>query len=109
MKGVSKLNSPLRVVVADAQKLGVGGYLVIGSLLALLIGAIVFAVLAWSLDTDVPAFGYAAMAAGAVFTLAVGVGLMALCFCSSRFGYDEPIKIIPSHDQEPPREDERRQ
>lgn len=34
--------------------------------------------------------GYAAMVAGAVFAIIVGVGLMALLFYSSRKGYDEP-------------------
>ncbi|MGC2809309.1 MAG: hypothetical protein WA303_02905 [Bradyrhizobium sp.] len=37
-----------------------------------------------------PAEGYAALVAGAVFAIIVGVGLMALLFYSSRKGYDEP-------------------
>ena len=37
-----------------------------------------------------PAEGYVALIIGIVFSLAVGVGLMALLFYSSRRGYDEP-------------------
>ena len=39
---------------------------------------------------DMPAEGYVALIIGIVFSLAVGVGLMALLFYSSRRGYDEP-------------------
>jgi hypothetical protein len=34
------------------------------------------------------------MALGVVFSLVVGIGLMALVFYSSRSGYDEPAKLI---------------
>jgi hypothetical protein len=92
-------------MVADARKLSVGGYLIIGSLTALLAAVIVFAGLAWSLgaEANVPGYGYAAMAAGILFSLVVGIGLMALCFCSSRFGFDEPTKSVQpdSHDRSP--------
>jgi hypothetical protein len=39
-----------------------------------------------------PDQGYTALAIGAVFSLIVGIGLMALLFYSSRRGYDEPPK-----------------
>lgn len=100
MIGMPNWNSVRRALIADARKLSLGGYLLIASLLALLVGAIVFAILAWSFDTDVPVFGYVAMAAGVIFSLALGVGLMTLCFCSSRFGYDEPTNILPSRNHE---------
>jgi hypothetical protein len=60
--------------------------------------------LGWtSTDTDVPTSGYVAMALGAIFSVVVGVGLMALIFYSSRKGYDEPAVLI----QEPaPHRDE---
>jgi hypothetical protein len=49
--------------------------------------------------TDVPTSGYAAMAFGVVISLAVGFGLMALLFYSSRRGYDEPpVLIVPDDD-----------
>ena len=37
-----------------------------------------------------PAQGYIALIIGVVFSLVVGIGLMALLFFSSRRGYDEP-------------------
>jgi hypothetical protein len=37
-----------------------------------------------------------AMALGVLFTIAVGVGLMALIFYSSRSGYDEPPSRDPT-------------
>jgi hypothetical protein len=42
---------------------------------------------------DMPAEGYAALIIGIVFSLAVGIGLMALLFYSSRRGYDEPPRF----------------
>jgi hypothetical protein len=64
---------------------------IIVPLLALLAAAVWFAVYAWSaIDVAMPAWGYAAMAGGILFSLLVGCGLMALVFYSSRHGYDEP-------------------
>jgi hypothetical protein len=37
-----------------------------------------------------PSDGYIALTIGAVFSIIVGAGLMALLFVSSRRGYDEP-------------------
>jgi hypothetical protein len=42
----------------------------------------------------VPTSGYVAMALGVIFSMVVGVGLMALIFYSSRKGYDEPAVLI---------------
>jgi hypothetical protein len=41
-------------------------------------------------DTQISAGGWAAMVLGVLVALAVGIGLMALVFFSSRHGYDEP-------------------
>jgi len=41
-------------------------------------------------DTGISAAGWVALVLGAVFTLALGVGLMALVFISSRRGFVEP-------------------
>lgn len=71
-------------------RLGIGGWLVIGILLAILGAAIWFAVDVW-LATDgvqISVNGKIAMALGIVVTTAVGAGLMALVFWSSRNGYD---------------------
>ena len=60
-------------------------------LLALLVLALWFAGSAWvHLGGDpIPVYGYVAIAGGVLFSLAVGGGLMALVFYSSRHGYDE--------------------
>ena len=41
-------------------------------------------------DAEISAGGWAAMVLGVLATLALGIGLMALVFISSRRGYDEP-------------------
>jgi len=65
--------------------------LIIIALFALLGLALWFAGAAWvHLGGDpIPAYGYAAIAGGVIFSLLVGGGLMALVFYSSRHGYDE--------------------
>jgi hypothetical protein len=79
----------------------VGAWVVVGVLSAFLVAACIIGYLGWtSTDTDVPASGYIAMALGVMFSLVVGVGLMALVFYSSRKGYDEPPVLI----QEPVRQ-----
>jgi TRAP-type C4-dicarboxylate transport system permease small subunit len=71
-------------------------WLVIALLCAMLVAACVLGYLGWtSTDTSVPASGYVALVLGVVFSLIVGVGLMALVFYSSRKGYDEPAVLIP--------------
>ena len=65
--------------------------LIIIALFALLGLALWFAGAAWvHLGGDpIPAYGYAAIAGGVIFSLLVGGGLMALVFYSNRHGYDE--------------------
>lgn len=59
-------------------------------LIALLAAALWFAASAWvHLSGDIPLYGYLAIAGGVLFSLAIGGGLMALVFYSSRHGYDE--------------------
>jgi hypothetical protein len=41
-------------------------------------------------DSDISPAGWIAMGLGVMITLALGVGLMALVFISSRRGYDDP-------------------
>jgi hypothetical protein len=54
----------------------------------------VFAIVAgmWAAigDVEISAAGWLALVLGVVVTLALGIGLMALVFISSRRGYDEP-------------------
>jgi hypothetical protein len=41
-------------------------------------------------DVEISAGGWIALGLGVLFALALGIGLMALVFISSRRGYDEP-------------------
>jgi hypothetical protein len=85
-------------IASNARTISIGGYVVIGILLALLASTTVIAYLGWSsaAEASVPPSGYLAMAIGILFSLIAGAGLMTLLFYSSRSGYDEPAKIIPS-------------
>jgi hypothetical protein len=88
---------------ATWARLGVGSSTILIVLLSLLIATGVIIYRGWTLEDgpDVPGFGYAAMAFGVIISLAVGFGLMALVFYSSRKGYDEPpVLIVPEDDSE---------
>ncbi len=75
-------------------KFGWGAVAIAVVLLALLGGALWFAVYGWSSTggAPIPTAGYVAMALGIVFSLVIGCGLMALVFYSSRHGYDEQVQ-----------------
>jgi hypothetical protein len=77
-------------------ELTLSGWAVILILGGLLISVVVVAYLGWTSapDTVVPTSGYVALTLGVVFSLMVGVGLMALVFYSSRHDYDEPPKFV---------------
>jgi len=68
-----------------------GRIALIAPLFAILAAAAWYATQAWTSITGppMPAVGYVAMTLGIVFSLAIGCGLMALLFYSSRQGYDE--------------------
>jgi hypothetical protein len=68
-----------------------GVTLLVTALLAMLAASMWYAFGFWTSleDADLPLSIYIAMAGGIVFSLAVGVGLMALVFYSNRAGYDE--------------------
>ena len=81
----------------------VGSWIVIAVLVLLLVGAAAVGYFGWtSTDTSVPISGYIAMALGVVFSLAIGIGLMALLFYSSRAGYDEPAVLIEEPEGDEP-------
>jgi hypothetical protein len=69
----------------------IGSWVVLAALVLLLVLAIVFLFIGWdAADTGTPMTtgGYVAMTFGIVATLALGTGLMALVFYSSRKGHD---------------------
>jgi hypothetical protein len=71
------------------SKIGVAGWIVLAVLLALLAAAVVYAVQIWmSVDTTMSGWGWLFMILGVVVTTALGVGLMALVFYSSRHDFD---------------------
>ena len=85
---------------SNTARMGVGSWIILIVLLSLLASTSVIVYLGWTngTDADVPASGYVAMAIGVIVSLAVGFGLMALIFYSSRKGYDEPpVLIIPTN------------
>jgi hypothetical protein len=74
-----------------SRKLGPGGWFAIVVLLGFLAAAIYYAVHAWNAMSGVgiSPLGWLFMAMGVIFTIAVGGGLMALVFYSSRHNYDQ--------------------
>jgi hypothetical protein len=76
------------------RKLNFGALVMVAALFAVLIAGVVYAASAWFTISGppMPEAGYVAMTLGIVFSLAVGCGLMALLFYSSRHGYDEPSR-----------------
>ena len=84
-----------------ASRMGIGSWIILIVLLSLSVAAGVIVYFGWTLakGTDVPTSGYAAMVFGVIISLAIGFGLMALLFYSSRKGYDEPpVLIVPEND-----------
>lgn len=76
--------------------LTLSGWALIFVLGALLIATVGIACAGWALapGTVVPASGFVALTFGVLFSLAVGIGLMALVFYSSRHDYDEPPTFV---------------
>ncbi len=67
---------------------------ILAPLFALLAAAIWFMASSWRHlgggdFPPIPLWGWVAIACGVLFSLGIGVGLMALMFYSSRHGYDE--------------------
>jgi cytochrome c oxidase assembly factor CtaG len=86
-------------------RVDLGSWTVLIVLFSLLAATFVIVYLGWKLgsEADVPTSGYVAMVLGVIVSLAVGFGLMALVFYSSRKGYDEaPVLLIaPESDSDP--------
>ncbi len=62
---------------------------VIAGAVVLVIGIVIAAVWTGIGDAEISPAGWLAMALGVIATLALGIGLMALVFISSRRGYDD--------------------
>jgi hypothetical protein len=90
-------------ITTSMRAIGRGSWVILAILLILLIGTTVVSYLGWTsaAGTEVPASGYVALALGVVASLAVGLGLMALVFYSSRAGYDEPARLVQKDDASP--------
>jgi hypothetical protein len=80
---------------------GLGAWIIVVVLIALLAATAVLAYRGWMLgNAEVPASGYIALALGVIFSLVIGVGLMALVFYSSRAGYDRPAELVRDEDED---------
>jgi hypothetical protein len=79
---------------------GMGKYLLLIPLFAILAGALWYAVDFWMSvgTTSISATGYLMMGLGIAFSLLVGCGLMALVFYSSRHGYDDKVGLPDDQD-----------
>lgn len=75
--------------MAPRKPLGLGGWLVIVALLAMLVAAIAYAAQIWmSVDTHMSVWGWLFMILGVLVSVGLGAGLMALVFYSARHDYD---------------------
>jgi hypothetical protein len=75
----------------NEKPLGLGGWAIIAALLAMLAGAVAYAVHAWNAmpGTGISPLGWLFLSLGIVVTTAVGGGLMWLVFYSARKHYDD--------------------
>lgn len=73
------------------KPIGMAGWIAIIVLAGLLIASIGYAVYAWNrmAGITISGFGWVMLGLGVFFTLACGVGLMALVFYSSRKNFDQ--------------------
>jgi hypothetical protein len=78
-----------------------GKWVMMAALVALLALAAWVFYQQWShVSIDMPVWAWISLVLGAAVTIAVGVGLMALIFYSSRMGYDEAPHSFRPHDGE---------
>ncbi len=72
-----------------SSKIGPGGWFVLVALGALLVASIVYALDIWtSMDVAMSGWGWGFLIAGVLVSVALGGGLMALVFYSSRHDFD---------------------
>jgi len=67
--------------------------LLVGALMAMLVGTVIFAVVIWTglEGVAISAHGWIALGLGVFFATGLGIGLMALVFFSARRGYDDQV------------------
>jgi hypothetical protein len=96
----AKQTDTIHSITISMRSMGIGGWLILAALLTLFVGTVYVSYLGWTstAGTDVPASGYIALVIGVICSLAVGFGLMALVFFSSRAGYDEPARLVQKDD-----------
>jgi hypothetical protein len=73
-----------------------GGWIGVFVLFLLLAGSAYVVYEGWTAHSggiEMPGWGYAMLGVGVMFGLAIGCGLMALAFYSSRRGYDERTAV----------------
>jgi hypothetical protein len=107
MKSIDGKDDTTAVETAFLPRMGVGSLIIFALLMLLLVATGVIIYFGWTVGGNValPASSYIAMALGVIFSLAVGFGLMALIFYSSRKGYDEPpVLIVPEVPLEKPKD-----
>ena len=67
-----------------------GGSLAVVALIGILVIAVIGSYVEWtSIDTPMPAIGWAMLWAGVIVSILLGVALMGLMFYSSRRGWDD--------------------
>lgn len=73
--------------------MGRGGWVVLGTMVALLLGAVAAVAWVWipHEEAGMSGHGVLAMVLGVLGTFAVGAGLMALVFFSHRSGHDQAV------------------
>jgi hypothetical protein len=96
----AKQTDTIHSITISMRSMGIGGWLILAALLTLFVGTVYVSYLGWTsaAGTDVPASAYIALVIGVICSLAVGFGLMALVFFSSRAGYDEPARLVQKDD-----------
>ena len=73
--------------------IGLRGWIAVGIAVAAVAAVIAVSALNWFAigDAGIDLNGWIALILGVLVTLAVGIGLMALIFISSRRGHDDPL------------------
>jgi len=88
------ISRPVKQARMTMNARAVGAWSLVAVLFAILVAAAYYAYQGLTFDSEfeMPAGGYVALAFGVLFSVVIGIGLMALMFYSSRSGYDEPAQ-----------------